>query len=163
MLKTHPSMSIPMRKYLTKSTIRKKGNDGFTLVELMVVLVIIGLLSTVVIINVLPSQDRAMVDIARADISRLEQALEMFKADQLSYPTTDQGLDALVTPPADLRRPDRFPEGGYVRRLPDDPWGNPYLYLYPGEQGVMDIYSLGADGRPGGEDLDADIGNWQNR
>lgn len=133
---------------------------GFSLLELMVVLVIIGLLATIVVINVLPSQDRAMVQKARADIATLEQAVELYRLELLTYPSTDQGLEALVEAPADPRLAARFREGGYVRRLPNDPWGNPYLYLQPGEHGTYDIYTLGADGRPGGEGQDADIGNW---
>jgi len=133
---------------------------GFSLLELMVVLVIIGLLATIVVINVLPSQDRAMVEKARADIATLEQAVELYRLELLSYPSTEQGLEALVTAPADPRLSARFREGGYIRRLPTDPWGNAYLYLQPGEHGTVDIYSLGRDGRPGGEGQDADIGNW---
>ncbi|MEE2565761.1 type II secretion system major pseudopilin GspG [Hyphobacterium marinum] len=133
---------------------------GFSLLELMVVLVIIGLLATIVVINVLPSQDRAMVEKARADIATLEQAVELYRLELLSYPSTEQGLEALVTAPADPRLSARFREGGYIRRLPNDPWGNAYLYLQPGEHGTVDIYSLGRDGRPGGEGQDADIGNW---
>jgi general secretion pathway protein G len=133
---------------------------GFSLLELMVVLVIIGLLATIVVINVLPSQDRAMVQKARADIATLEQAVELYRLELLTYPSTDQGLEALTEAPADPRLAARFREGGYVRRLPNDPWGNPYLYLQPGEHGAYDIYTLGADGRPGGEGQDADIGNW---
>lgn len=134
---------------------------GFTLVELMVVIVIIGLLATVVVINVLPSQDRAMSQKARADIATIEQAIEMYRMDTLAYPTTEQGLEALVQQPGDLARTERYRPGGYVKRLPEDPWGNPYQYVYPGERANFDVYSLGADGRLGGEGQDADIGNWQ--
>jgi len=133
---------------------------GFTLIELMVVIVIIGLLSTFVIINVLPSQDRAMVEKVKADVATLEQAIEMYKLDNLATPSTDQGLDALLKVPQGLARPERYRSGGYVKRLPDDPWGHPYQYVSPGEHGPFDIYSLGANGRIGGEGLDADIGNW---
>ncbi|GAB4151820.1 MAG: type II secretion system major pseudopilin GspG [Sphingomonadales bacterium] len=140
---------------------RRRTQAGFTLVELMVVIVIIGLLATVVVVNVLPSQDKAMVEKARADISLLEQALEMYRLDNLGYPSIDQGLSALVSPPAGLARPERYREGGYIRRLPQDPWGNDYQYIEPGEHGPFDLYSLGADGRLGGEGNDADIGNWQ--
>ena len=140
---------------------RRRNQDGFTLVELMVVIVIIGLLATVVMLNVLPSQDRAMVQKARADVAVLEQAVESYRLDNLTYPAGEAGLQALVEPPAGLARPDRYREGGYVRRLPEDPWGNPYQYRAPGEHGAFDIYSLGADGEPGGEKNDADIGNWQ--
>lgn len=133
---------------------------GFTLVEIMVVVVIIGLLATVVVLNVLPSQDRARIEKARADIGRIEQALEMFRLDMGRYPTTDEGLEALVRAPSDPRLSARFPDGGYINRLPQDPWAGAYEYLYPGEHGRYDIWTLGADGRPGGEGANADIGNW---
>jgi general secretion pathway protein G len=134
---------------------------GFTLVELMVVIVIIGLLATVVAINVMPSQDRAMVEKARADIAVLEQALETYRLDNMVYPDTAQGLDALLRPPAGLARPERYRRGGYIRRLPQDPWGNPYQYRQPGRQGAFDVFSFGADGAEGGEGDAADIGNWR--
>ncbi len=133
---------------------------GFTLVELMVVIVIIGLLATVVAINVLPSQDRAMVEKARADVSVLEQALETYRLENLAYPRTENGLDALVSAPAGLARPERYRSGGYIRRLPVDPWGNAYQYRQPGQRSAFDVYSLGADGAEGGEGDNADIGNW---
>jgi len=139
---------------------RPASETGFTLVELMVVVVILGLLATVVMINVLPSQDRAMREKAKADISTLEQALDTYRLEMLAYPTTDQGLAALTQLPAGVVRADRYRDGGYIRRLPEDPWGNPYQYAYPGERGRFDVYSFGADGAKGGEGEDADIGNW---
>lgn len=140
---------------------RKRSENGFTLIELMVVIVIIGLLTTIVALNVLPSQDRAMTEKARADVALIEQALEMYRLDNLTYPSTEQGLAALKTPPAGLARPERYRRDGYIKRLPDDPWGRPYRYAYPGKHGPVDIYSLGADGQEGGENDNADIGNWQ--
>lgn len=132
---------------------------GFTLVELMVVIVIIGLLATVVAINVLPSQDRAMVGKARADIATLEQAIETYRLDNLTFPDS---LDALVTAPAGLANPERYRQGGYIRRLPRDPWGADYQYRRPGTHGgPFDVWSFGADGREGGEGNDADLGNWR--
>ena len=139
---------------------RSRAEAGFTLVEVMVVVVIIGLLATVVMINVLPSQDRAMREKARADVAVLEQALETYRLENLTFPTSSQGLAALTAPPPGLARPDRYREGGYIRRLPKDPWGADYQYAYPGEHGRFDVYSFGADGRKGGEGEDADIGNW---
>lgn len=139
---------------------RRRSEAGFTLVEVMVVVVIIGLLATVVLINVLPARDRAMREKARADIAVLEQAVESYRLDNFTFPRSEDGLRALVAAPASLNRPDRYREGGYIRRLPDDPWGNPYRYANPGKHGPFDIYSLGADGREGGEKNDADIGNW---
>ena len=135
---------------------------GFTLVELMVVIVIIGLLATVVMVNVMPSQDRAMVEKARADVSVLEQAVETYRLENLAYPRTADGLDALLRAPAGLARPERYRRGGYVRRLPADPWGNPYQYRRNSAHGgQFDVWSTGADGREGGEGDDADLGNWQ--
>ena len=139
---------------------RVSREAGFTLVELMVVIVIIGLLATVVMMNVLPSQDRAMIEKARADVVTLEQAVDTYRLEMLSYPRMSDGLEALVSQPARLERPERYRTGGYIRRLPLDPWGNPYHYVYPGRRAAYDVYSLGADGREGGEGNDADIGNW---
>lgn len=133
---------------------------GFTLLEVMVVLVIIGLLVAIVAPNVLDNQDKAMVQKAKADLASLEQALEMYRLDNFNYPTTEQGLDALVSKPSLAPEPRNYRENGYIRRLPSDPWGNDYQYRQPGEHGRVDIYSLGADGRPGGEGLNAEIGNW---
>jgi general secretion pathway protein G len=131
---------------------------GFTLTELMVVIFIIGLLATVVLINVLPSQDRAMVTKAKTDISTLEAAMEQYRLDNLSYPTAADGLQALKTPPASLTDPSRYRPGGYIRNLPNDPWGRPYQIVVPGPKGEpFAIYSLGANGAPGGTDLNADV------
>ena len=135
---------------------RREREDGFTLVELMVVIVIIGLLATIVLINVLPSQDKAMVVKARADIATLEQAMEMYRLDNFSYPSGSDGLSALVTQPAGAQA-GRYRPGGYIKTLPKDPWGRPYQLAVPGRKGPFDIYSLGADGAPGGEGENADI------
>ncbi len=141
--------------------VRRSAEHGFTLVELMVVVVIIGLLATIVAINVLPSGDRARVETARANIAIIEDGLEMFKLQNLNYPTTSQGLTALQTAPAGLADPSRYQAGGYIKRLPDDPWGRPYLYASPGQHGAFDLWSFGADGQEGGEGNDADITSWQ--
>ncbi|WP_277873260.1 type II secretion system major pseudopilin GspG [Sphingomonas profundi] len=138
----------------------RSAEHGFTLVELMVVIVIIGLLTTIVVINVLPSQDKARVEKAKTDIALLEQAAEMYRLDNLSYPGGGDGLKALVSAPAGVDT-GRYRPGGYIRKLPDDPWGNPYHYVSPGKHGAVDIFSYGADGREGGEGNDADIGNWK--
>ena len=143
----------------SKPARKRRKRQGFTLVELMVVIVIIGLLATVVAINVLPSQDRAMVGKARADISVLEQAIETYRLDNLTFP---DDLNALTTAPANLAQPERYRQGGYIRRLPEDPWGNPYQYRRQSAHGgQFDVYSLGADGKEGGEGNDADLGSWQ--
>jgi len=134
--------------------------SGFTLIELMVVILILGLLATVVAINVMPAQDKAMTEKARTDVALLEQAAERYRLDNFAYPTSEQGLQALVAAPVGLAKAERYPQGGYIKRLPDDPWGNPYHYQSPGKRGAVDIYSLGADNREGGEGQDADIGNW---
>lgn len=136
----------------------RSAEHGFTLTELMVVLFILGLLSTIVLINVLPSQDRAMVTKARADIATLESAMEQYRLDNLAYPSSGDGLEALRTAPAGLVDPSRYRPGGYIRRLPQDPWGRPYQIVAPAPDGApFAIYSLGADGAPGGTDDKADI------
>lgn len=140
--------------------LNKRKQQGFTLLEVMVVLVIIGLLIAVVAPNVLDNQDKAMVQKARADIATLEQSLEMYRLDNFSYPTTAQGLNALVSKPTVAPEPRNYRENAYIRRLPTDPWGNAYQYRSPGEKGRIDIFSFGADGREGGTGLNADIGNW---
>jgi general secretion pathway protein G len=142
-----------------KATIRTRRQRGFTLLEIMVVLVILGLLVALVAPNVLQNQDRAMVEKAKADVALLEQALDMYKLDNFQYPTTNQGLEALVTKPEIDPQPKRYNSNGYIKRLPQDPWGNPYQYLQPGTKKAFDVYSLGADGEMGGEGLAADIGN----
>ena len=139
---------------------RKAGarDAGFTLTELMVVIFIIGLLATVVLINVLPSQDKAMVTKAKADIATLESALEQYRLDNLTYPASTDGLNALVTAPPALAQPERYRRGGYIKKLPQDPWGRPYNYQAPGANGkAFDVWSMGADGAPGGTDENADI------
>ncbi|WP_427453009.1 type II secretion system major pseudopilin GspG [Litorimonas sp. WD9-15] len=141
-------------------TENKTNEDGFTLVEVMVTLVIIGLLTTFVVLNVLPAQGKAQVQKAKGDIAAIETALEMYALDLNNYPTEQEGLEALTTAPAGISEA-RYRQGGYIRKMSLDPWGNPYEYRNPGENGPIDIYSLGADGEPGGEGQDADIGNWQ--
>ena len=149
-----------MRIQDRKTIRRKRREDGFTLVELMVVIVIIGLLATIVALNVLPSGDTARVQKAKADIAQIEGGLELYKLQNLTFPTTSQGLQALVTMPAGLADPSRYQKGGYLKKLPDDPWGRPYLYAPPGQHGEAAVWTYGAAGKEGGEGINADIGNW---
>ena len=125
----------------------------------MVVVIILGILVAMVAPNVIGRIDDAQMTKAKTEIRTLEGALKFYRIDNFAYPTTEQGLESLVTRPADPNVRN-YPKGGYVDQLPNDPWGNPYLYLNPGAQGEIDIYTLGRDGQPGGEDIDADIGNW---
>lgn len=141
--------------------VKRSAEQGFTLVELMVVIVIIGLLATIVALNVLPSGDTARIQKAKADIAQIEGGLELFKLQNVNFPTTTQGLQALVTAPSGLADPSRYQQGGYLKRLPDDPWGRPYLYASPGQHGEADVWTYGADGKEGGEGINADIGSWQ--
>jgi general secretion pathway protein G len=135
------------------------GQRGFTLIEIMVVVVIIGLLAAVVTQQLMGNVDKARIEKAKQDIHALESALDLYKLDNLVYPSTEQGLQALVTKPADPNLTN-YNEKGYVKRLSKDPWGNPYLYENPGSHGEYDLYTLGADKQPGGEKSNADIGNW---
>ena len=139
---------------------KKLLKKGFTLLELLIVIVILGLLVSLVSINFLPTLSNAYVEVAKQDIARLQQALVMFKISEGSYPTQEQGLNSLKENPGNLKRPGKYPSGGYIIKLPKDPWGNNYVYIYPGQYGEFDIISLGADGQPGGEGENADIGNW---
>ncbi|MCP4040637.1 MAG: type II secretion system major pseudopilin GspG [Gammaproteobacteria bacterium] len=133
---------------------------GFTLIEVMVVVVILGILASVIIPKIMDRPDAARVVKTKHDIRAIESSLNLYKLDSFHYPSTDQGLEALVAKPAGSPEPRNWKAGGYLERLPKDPWGNDYQYLKPGEKGSIDIYSLGADGQLGGEDYAADIGNW---
>jgi general secretion pathway protein G len=132
---------------------------GFTLIEIMVVVIIIGSLAAIVAPNVIGRVDDAQITKAKAEISNIENAMKFYRLDNFSYPSTEQGLESLVNKPADPGIKN-WKTGGYMDRVPQDPWGNPYLYLNPGSKGEIDIYTLGRDGRPGGEGVDSDIGNW---
>jgi general secretion pathway protein G len=133
---------------------------GFTLLEVMVVVVILGILAALVVPQIIGRPDDARVIAARQDISTLMQALKLYRLDNLRYPTTEQGLQALAAKPVTTPVPPNWKSGGYVERLPRDPWGNAYQYLNPGLHGEIDVFSLGADGAPGGEGNNADIGSW---
>ena len=138
----------------------RKQQIGFTLIEIMVVIVIIGILASVVVPRVMDNPDKARTAKAKHDIQALESALDIYRLDNFTYPTTDQGLEALVQKPGGSPEPKNWKAGGYIKKLRKDPWGNEYLYLSPGQHGEIDIYSLGADGAPGGDGVYADIGSW---
>jgi general secretion pathway protein G len=137
----------------------RRNSRGFTLIELMVVLVIIGVLAALIVPNMLDRADDARVTAARTDVNNLVQALKLYKLDNLRYPSGEQGLQALVVKPTIGAIPPNWRP--YLDKLPADPWGHPYQYAYPGLKGEIDVYSFGADGVVGGEGRNADIGNWQ--
>ena len=137
------------------------NQNGFTLIEIMVVVVILGILAAIVVPRLLSRPDEARVTKAKTDIKGLESSLGLFKLDNGFYPTTEQGLRALVSKPETGRIPTKFPDGGYLKKVPQDPWGHDYIYLSPGVHGDYDLLSYGADGEPGGEKFDADIKNWE--
>ena len=143
---------------------RLENRDGFTLIEIMVVVLIVGLLMTVLATNVFRRLGGAQADIARLQVSKLSQQLELYKLDNGTYPTSEQGLDALVHEPTTEPRPRRYPEGGYVSAEDLlDPWQMPFKYERPGKNNArsFDLYTFGADGQPGGEGENAEIGNWE--
>lgn len=138
---------------------RHRREGGFTLIEIMVVVVILGILAALVAPNVISRIDDAQINRAKQDVRAVESALHLYRLDNFKYPSTDQGLEALVTQPADpsIRN---WRQGGYLDKVPVDPWGAPYQYLYPGQNSEFDVYTLGADQQPGGEGINSDIGNW---
>ena len=136
------------------------GSRGFTLLEVMVVVVILGILAVLVVPKIISRPDEARIIAAKQDIASLMQALKLYRLDNQRYPSTEQGLQALVTKPSSSPLPPNWKTGGYVERLARDPWGNPYQYLNPGVRGEIDVFSMGADGVAGGEGNDADIGSW---
>jgi len=145
---------------MTSNVRRPSRVTGFTLIEIMVVVVIIGLLAALVAPAVISRVGEARVTKARQDIKSLDSALQLYKLDNFYYPSTQQGLEALTTQPQGEPPARNWKKGGYIKELPKDPWGSPYQYLYPGTHGEYDLFSLGADGKPGGSDEAADLGNW---
>ena len=138
----------------------RRRQSGFTLIEVMVVVVILGILAALIVPKIMSRPDEARAIAAKQDVAALAQALKLYRLDNRRYPSTEQGLQALVAKPAQAPVPDNWKSGGYLERLPLDPWGKPYQYLNPGLRGEIDIFSFGADGQAGGEGSDADIGNW---
>jgi general secretion pathway protein G len=144
---------------LFRSAVRRTASAGFTLIELMVVLVIIGVLAALIVPNVLDRADDARATAARTDVNNLMQALKLYRLDNQRYPTAEQGLQSLIARPSAPPVPPNWKP--YLDKLPADPWGRPYQYLNPGVKGEIDVMSFGADGQPGGEGKNADIGSWQ--
>jgi general secretion pathway protein G len=146
-----------------KGTRRLRDRSGFTLIEIMVVIVILGLLAALVVPKLIGRTEEAKKIQARVQIKNIEQALGLFKLDNGFFPTTDQGIEALVKIPDAGRIPKNYRKDGYMDRLPKDPWRNPYVYVSPGSHGDYDISSYGADGTAGGEGEDADINSWDEK
>ncbi len=140
----------------------RRPSSGFTLIEILVVVVIIGILAAVVVPRFMDEPDRARAVKARQDIEAVVTALNLYRLDNHVYPSTQQGLDALVERPSGRPEAPNWKAGGYLERLPNDPWGRPYLYMNPGVHGDIDVWSNGANGQPGGEGIDAEIGNWMD-
>lgn len=139
----------------------KKNSRGFTLIEIMVVVIILGVLAAIVVPQLLGRPDEAKVTKVKVDIKSIEEALGLFKLDNGFYPSTEQGLEALVNKPETGRMPTRYSDEGYLKTVPKDPWGQPFVYVSPGVYGRhYDLLSYGADGQPGGEGFDADIKSW---
>jgi general secretion pathway protein G len=141
------------------TTFKRRVQAGFTLIELMVVLVIIGVLAALIVPNVLDRADDARATAAKTDVNNLMQALKLYRLDNQRYPSAEQGLSALVAKPTAPPTPPNWKP--YLEKLPNDPWGRPYQYLNPGVKGEIDVMSFGADGQPGGEGKNADVGSWQ--
>jgi general secretion pathway protein G len=141
------------------TTFKRRVQTGFTLIELMVVLVIIGVLAALIVPNVLDRADDARATAAKTDVNNLMQALKLYRLDNQRYPSAEQGLSALVAKPTAPPTPPNWKP--YLEKLPNDPWGRPYQYLNPGVKGEIDVMSFGADGQPGGEGKNADVGSWQ--
>ena len=159
MMEGPPAAASRLPSSMKPSRSLRRSVVGFTLIEIMVVLVIIGVLAALIVPNVLERADEARVTAARTDINNLMQALKLYKLDNQRYPTAEQGLQALIAKPSAMPVPPNWKP--YLEKLPNDPWGRPYQYLNPGVKGEIDVMSFGADGQAGGEGKNADIGSWQ--
>ncbi|MRW91006.1 type II secretion system protein GspG [Duganella sp. FT80W] len=147
---------------MKKFTFRRRAQGGFTLIEIMVVVVIMGVLAALVVPKLLNRTGESKIAAAKVDIATIMQSLKLYKLDNQRYPTTEQGLNALIEKPTSGPAANGWKAGGYLEKMPKDPWGSPYQYLYPGVKGEIDVFSYGADGQPGGTGDDADIGSWDN-
>jgi len=148
------------RHSINLSADARRAQTGFTLIEVLVVVVILGLLAALIVPRIMDRPDEARVVAAKSDISAIASALKLYRLDNGTYPTTEQGLQALIKKPTTGDVPPNWKQGGYLERLPKDPWGSDYQYLSPGVYGEIDVFSFGADRKPGGEGFAADIGNW---
>lgn len=142
--------------------LQKSKSKGFTLIEVMVVVVILGILAAFIVPKIIGRPDEAKVAKVKSDVRALQTALDLYRLDNGAYPTTEQGLEALIKKPTSDPIPASWRTGGYIQRLSDDPWGRPYHYLNPGEHLEIDIFSYGAEGKPGGQGINAEIGNWSD-
>lgn len=157
-----PELQSPAQepKHMKRHSYPAVRMRGFSLIEILVVVAIMAILAAVVVPKLMDNPDKARIARAQADIRNLGTALNLYKLDNFVYPSTEQGLDALVSKPGGEPAAPNWKAGGYVERLPKDPWGRDYLFLRPGQNGEYDLYTLGADGQPGGDGPNADIGNW---
>jgi general secretion pathway protein G len=160
MKESSPTRPLQPRSFAHRQRRATPARNGFTLIEIMVVIVIRGVLAALVVPSVLSRTDDARNVAAKSDLAAIRQALKLYRLDNQRYPTTEQGLEALVTKPVDAPIPPNWKPGGYLEKLPRDPWGHPYHYVNPGLKGDVDIVTYGADGQPGGTGADADIGSW---
>lgn len=146
--------------FASRRTLSRAVSRGFTLIEIMVVVVIMGILAALVVPKLMGRADDARITAARQDIATLMSALKLYKLDNQRYPSTEQGLQALISKPTSGPSANGWKSGGYIDKLPNDPWGNPYQFLSPGVKGEIDVFSFGADGQAGGSGNDADVGSW---
>ena len=156
-----PALNIARMRIMARRALRgqrrRHPEAGVTLIEMMVVLVIIAVVAAMIVPNVIGRPDEARVTVAQTDLRTISSALELYRLDNRTYPTTAQGLPALVERPISAPEPQNWASGGYLDSVPQDPWGNDYIYRSPGQDGAFDLVSLGADGRPGGDGVDSDI------